>query len=144
MRGFLLSSIAGASLLVLSLTATAQDRDSDTFHHDREAYFQGEHWHGHLFERVKEDVEHVRATAWPQGGDEFRLDRTIHELDDLQSKFANHVYDDSDLQRVIDTLGRVASFNRMPPRERNIITDDVARLREYRDHHADWFNEHYR
>lgn len=144
MRGLFFSSIAGISLLAVSLTATAQDRDSDSFHHDREAYFQGEGWHGRLFERVKEDVEHVRATAWPQGGDEFRLDRTIHELDQLQGKFASHVYDDSDLQRVIDTLGRVASYNRMPPRERQMITDDVARLRQYRDHHADWFNEHYR
>lgn len=143
MKRILSASLAGASVLLLSLTAAAQDEDN-LFHHERDAYFHGEHWHAHLFQRVKQDVEHVRASAWPRGGDHYRLDRTIAELDELQSKFAHHVYDDSELQRVIDTLGRVASYNRMPPREREIIQDDVDRLREYREHHADWFLEHER
>jgi len=43
---------------------------------------------------------------------------------------------------VIDALGRVASYNRMNPRDRDILNDDVARLREYRDHHADWMRDH--
>ncbi len=93
---------------------------------------------------MKKDVEHVRSTAWPRGGDNFRLDKTIAELDELQGNFAKHVYDDRELERVINTLGRVASYNRMPPGEREIINDDVSRLREYREHHADWFLEHER
>ncbi len=145
MRGFLFS-IAGASLLIFSLTAATPDRnpgqDENSFHADRDAYFNGEHWHARLFERVKADVEHVRAAAWPRGGDNFRLDKTVAELDELQSQFAKKVYDDSELQRVIDTLGKVASFNRMPARERKIIDDDINRLRQYRDDHADWFREH--
>ena len=144
MRGILFTAVAVADLLLLSLTGMAQVHDSDSWHHDRDAYFQGEHWHGRLFERVKEDVEHVRATTWPGGGDKFRLDRTIRDLDNLQAKFAKRVYDDSALQRVVDTLGRVASYNRMAPRERKILDDDVAHLREYREHHADWFLEHER
>jgi hypothetical protein len=145
MRRFLFS-IAGASLLVFSLTAATTDngpgQDENSFHSDREAYFRGEHWHARLFERVKQDVEHVRKVAWPKGGDNFRLDKTIAQLDELQAKFANHMYDDSELQRVTYTLGKVASFNRMPARERRIIDDDVNRLRDYRDHHADWLREH--
>jgi hypothetical protein len=43
---------------------------------------------------------------------------------------------------VIDALGRVASYNRMTPRDRDILDDDVSRLREYRDHHADWLRDH--
>lgn len=144
MRGILFGAVAAAGLLVFALTGIAQVGDSDSWHHDREAYFQGEHWHGHLFERVKEDVEHVRAMTWPNGGDKFRLSRTIRDLDDLQAKFAKHIYDDSALQRVIDALGRAASFNRMSSRERNVLVNDVVRLREYREHHADWFLEHER
>ncbi|MGB6942842.1 MAG: hypothetical protein WBE37_10630 [Bryobacteraceae bacterium] len=144
MRSFLFS-IAGLSLLVFSLTAAAPDRnpsqDENSFHADRDAYFNGEHWHARLFERVKADVEHVRAAAWPRGGDDFRLDKTVAELDQLQSQYAKKVYDDSELQRVIDTLGKVASFNRMPARERKIIDDDINRLRQYRADHADWFRE---
>ena len=139
MRNVLLSSIAGAGLLIFSFTALAapQDRDSDAFHHDRDAYFQG-NWHMRLFNRVRDDLQHVQAMTWPGGGDEFRIDRTVDELNDLQSKLANRVYDETELDRVIDQLGRVASYNRMAPRERDILNDDIARLRDYRDHHADW------
>ena len=138
MRNILLSSIAGAGLLLFSFTALAAPQDSDTFHQDRDAYFQGQNWHMRLFDRVREDVQHVQETTFPGGGDQYRLERTIGQLNDLQTKLANRVYDENELDRVIDTLGRVASYNRMSPRDRDILTDDIARLRDYRDHHADW------
>jgi hypothetical protein len=140
MKSILLSSVAGAGLLLFSFTATAQDRprDDDSYHSDRDAYFHDQQWRGHLFERVKEDVEHVREVTWPGGGDTYRLDKTVGELNELQGKLASHVYDERQLDDVIETLGRVASFNRMAPRDRNILNDDISRLREYRDHHADW------
>jgi hypothetical protein len=136
----LLLSLAGAGLLAFSFngTALAQDRDSDAYHQDRDAYFHGDNWHMRMFDRVRADVQHVQETTWPGGGDQYRLDKTMDELNDLQSKMANRVYDETELDRVIDELGRVASYNRMAPRDRDILSDDVARLREYRDHHADW------
>ena len=91
-----------------------------------------------MFERVKDDVEHVREVTWPGGGDDYRLDKTVGELNELQGKLANHVYDERQLDDVIETLGRVASYNRMAPRDRDILNDDISRLREYREHHADW------
>jgi hypothetical protein len=30
-----------------------------------------------MFERVKDDVEHVREVTWPRRGDTYRLDRTM-------------------------------------------------------------------
>jgi hypothetical protein len=142
MKTVLLRSLAGAGLLVFSLTASAQDRDrdrdGDSYHGDRDARFHQEHWRGQMFQRVREDVEHVRAVTWPQGGDDYRLDRTMQELNELQGKLSNHVYDERELDEVIDALGRVASYNRMAPRDRDILNDDISRLREYREHHADW------
>jgi len=133
----LLFSLAGAGLILFSFAPTLAAQDE--YYHDRDAYFHGEHWHGRVFERVKQDVEHVRTATWPSGGgDEFRLDRTVHELDELQTKLANHDYDERELDDVIESLGRVASFNRMAPRDRDILNDDISRLREYREHHADW------
>ena len=141
MKSILLKSLAGAGLLAFSLAsvsvANAQDRDRD-FYGNRDAYFHGEHWHARMFQRVKEDVEHVRADTWPQGGDTYRLDRTVDELNQLQSNMASHVYDENDLNRVIGTLNRVVSDNRMSPSDRNILTDDVSRLQDFRAHHADW------
>jgi hypothetical protein len=140
MKSILLSSVAGAGLLVFSLTAAAQDRDRDpdSYHSDRDAYFHDQQWRGHLFERVKDDVEHVRSVTWPSGGDQYRLERTVDQLNMLQGKLASHVYDERDLDDVIGVLSRVVSDNRMAPRDRDILSDDLSRLRDYRDHHADW------
>jgi hypothetical protein len=141
MRNIVLKSLAGAGLLVFSLTTTtafAQDRDSDTFHSDRDARFHDEHWRGRLFDDVREDIQHVQSTTWPAGGDNYRLDRTVDQLNQLQAKLADHVYDERDLDSVIGTLSRVVSDNRMAPRDRDMLNDDLSRLRDYRDHHADW------
>ncbi len=54
-----------------SLTAQDRPRDDDSYHNDRDAYFHGENWHGRLFERVRDDVEHVQPVTWPGGGDQF-------------------------------------------------------------------------
>jgi hypothetical protein len=143
MKNILLKSMAGAGLLVFSLTSvTAQDRprdrDDDSYRSDREARFRAEHWRARLFETVREDVEHVRTVTWPGGGDDYRLDRTVSELNELQGKLANHVYDERELDEVISALSRVVSDNRMAPRDRDILNDDLSRLRDYREHHADW------
>jgi hypothetical protein len=141
MGKILLASIAGAGLCLFSFTAGAQDRlgQDQTYHSARDTYFHGEHWRPRVFERVKQDVEHVRSTTWPSGGgDQYRLDKTVHELSDLQDKLAKHNYDEAELTDVIASLGKVASFNKMPPLERDIMNDDVARLREFREHHGDW------
>jgi len=139
-KSILLHSLAGAGLLVFSLTATAQDRprDADSYHSDRDARFHDEHWRGHLFEDVRQDVEHVRAVTWPSGGDNYRLDDTVAALNQLQGKLADHVYDERDLNDVIGILSRVVSYNGMAPRDRDILNDDLNRLRDYREHHADW------
>jgi len=137
---FLFHSMASAGLLVFSFTAMAQDRprDEDSYHSDRDAYFHDQQWRGHVFERVKEDVMHVRSVTWPSGGDQYRLDRTVDQLNTLQGDLANRVYDERDLDDVIGVLSRVVSDNRMAPRDRDILSDDLSRLREYREHHADW------
>ena len=142
MKNILLRSLAGAGLLVFSLSASPQDRDrdrdSESYYRTRDTRFSDQRWRVRIFDDVREDVRHVQQVTWPGGGDEYRLNATEDQLDQLQSKLANHVYDESQLDQVIDALGRVASYNRMAPRDRDILSDDISRLREYREHHADW------
>jgi hypothetical protein len=78
------------------------------------------------------------ALAWPGGGDQYRLGKTIDKLNQLQGKLASHVYDERDLDDVIGVLARVVSDNRMAPPDRDILSDDLSRMRDYREHHADW------
>jgi hypothetical protein len=146
MKSILLRSLAGAGLLLFSLAASAQDRDRDrdrdrdfdSYHGDRDDRFRDEHWRAHLFERVREDVNHVRSVTWPGGGDQYRLGRTVEELNELQGKLENGVFDRHELDDVIGALARVVRDNRMAPRDRDILSDDLSRLREYREHHEGW------
>ena len=125
-----------ASLMMLAffgLNAAAQD-----WYHDRDLRFRGEEWRAHLFEHVRMDLDHVESVT---GGwrDRQRLDRTRHQLDDLQYKLHNRVYDEHELNEVIRDLGRVVTENRMGPRERDILNDDRRRMEDYRAHHDRWY-----
>ena len=63
-------------------------RDGDAYYREREAWFRGENWRGHFFERVRQDLEHAESMTFPVSRDEFRIARTKQELDELQGKLA--------------------------------------------------------
>jgi hypothetical protein len=119
----------------LSLTAAAQD-----WYHDRDGRFRNEEWRAHLFSHVRMDLDHVQNTTWPGGRDRYRIDRTKQELNELQGKLEHHRYDERELDDVIGSLGRVVADNRMSPRDREVLNDDVNRLRDYRAHHDRWMH----
>ncbi|HTR38988.1 MAG TPA: hypothetical protein VMH80_23945 [Bryobacteraceae bacterium] len=143
MKTIQLGTIAMAGLFALGLTmGLAQDRDhgredSDWYQH-RSAFYQEQHWRGHLFERVREDLDRVKSTTFPVSGDEFRIVRTEHELDELQNKMASSQYDQRELDDVIHAMQRVVDSNKLSPRERDMLSDDLHRMRDYREHHSDW------
>ena len=109
------------------------EHDDDRYWRDREQYYRGE-WRGNFFDRVREDIDHAERFSFPGGGDRYRLDRTRQELGDLQREWAEyHRVRDRDIQDVIEALGRVVRDNRLSPRDRDILNDDLNRLREFRD-----------
>jgi uncharacterized protein YfkK (UPF0435 family) len=110
-------------------------RDEDLYHRDRDDWYRGQNWRGQLFQRVREDLEHVQSATFPFGGDQFRLASTRHELDELQSKLAAGRYDERELDDVIRALQRVVQDNRMPARDRDVLADDLDRLRDFRARH---------
>jgi hypothetical protein len=145
MKLFLFRSLAGTGLLLFGLTAAIQAapqdrdryRDPDAWHEGRDTYFQGQSWRMHMFQRVREDLDHVQSLAFT-GGDQYRIARTKEELNELQNKLAEGRYDQPELDEVIGALQRVVADNRLTPRDRDILMDDLSRLREYREHHENW------
>src|ERR1700730_2973960 len=145
MKHILTRSIAGTGLLLFGLTAAAQSRpqdrdryrDPDAWHVGRDSYFRGDAWRMHVFQRVWEDLDHVQSLAFT-GGDEYRIARTKEELNQLQNKLAARQYDQPELDEVIAALQRVVADNRLTPRDRDILTDDLNRMRDYREHHESW------
>jgi hypothetical protein len=107
------------------------DRDDDRFYRERDDFYRGRDWRGQLFARVRRDLDYVSSFSF-RGDDRYRLDRTYRELDDLQRDWASGRWDRRSLDDVIDSLGRVLEDNRLAPRSRDILRDDLSRLRDLR------------
>jgi len=144
MKHILLRTLAGTGLLLFGLTAgMAQDRDrdrdrDDSWYRTRDSFYHEQQWKAHMFQRVREDLDRVQANTFPLSKDEFRIARTKQELGELQDKLASGRYDQPQLDDVIAGLQRVIDSNKLSPRDRDMLTDDLNRLRDYREHHENW------
>ena len=119
------------------------DRDRDADRRDdylaqRERFFQGEGWRRNLFQRVREDVEHVERATIPFTGDRARLVRTIGELNELQAKLSEGRYDERQLGEVMAALRAVVEENRLTGFDREALTDDLNRLRDFHERHDEY------
>jgi len=110
----------------------------DQYQEERERFFQGEAWRRSFFQRVREDVEHLEHSTIPFTGDRARLARTVMELNELQGKLAEGRYDERQLDDVMAALGSVVQNNRLSERDRDILNDDMRRMREFRERHDEW------
>jgi hypothetical protein len=123
-----------AAFLALAGAVAAQDPD---WYQQREDRYRAEHWKAHMFAEIRTDLDHVQSTAF-SGHDEHRIVRTKQDLDDLQSALAAGRYEEPKLDEVIGSLQRVVEDNRMSKRDRDMLNDDLERLHNYREHHAEW------
>jgi len=113
-------------------------RDDDAYHRDRDDYYRGDQWRARMFDRVRDDLNHVQISSFAGMRDEYRLDRVKQQLGDLQSQLADHRYNEAELTDVINRLQHVAADSHLNGRDRDILNDDVGRLQQFRDHHDAW------
>ncbi len=113
------------------------DRDGDAYHRDRDEYFRGD-WQRRIFNRVHEDLVHVQRESFQSGGDRYRLMRAFDELDDLQRKLDAGVYDQREVDDVIVTLRDVVMDNRLRPPDREMLANDLDRVRDFRNRHREF------
>jgi hypothetical protein len=130
----LASALIAASLL-FGTPVYSQDRDDEYHREHRDQNY----WAGHLFERIRADVDHIQSMTPFFSGEQFRLARTKQELGDLQTNAASGRFDDKDVDDVMNALQRVLAENRLSEHDRDMISDDMAKLREYREHHDRYF-----
>jgi hypothetical protein len=126
MKRLLLGTALAAGLVTFGIQGFSQERD--------EGY-----WRGRLFDRVRADIDAVQARTPVFSSSEFRLDRAKEELNQLQRDASNGNFIDRDLDDVIGTLQRVVADNRMPERDRAMLTDDLNHLRDFREHHERYY-----
>lgn len=141
MKQTLLGNIVSVGVLVMAFAAAPafaqRYSDNDSWHRERREFYQNQSWKMHMFDRVRQDLDHVQQFAFTSG-DNRRLNRTDQEIGDLQSKLASGGYDQPELDDVIASLQSVVADNRLTPEDRNMLTDDLSRLRDYRAHHDTW------
>src|SRR5438270_2223501 len=124
-RGDLMKAIRVALLstacLGLAVSGNAQQRYADR-----------------LFWQVRDDLNRAEAQGFPYGHDRKRLDHARHELNELQEKLDRGRFDRGELNDVIGALNNVVADNRMAPRERELLNEDLHRLYEFRERHQGW------
>jgi hypothetical protein len=116
----------------------AADRGDNDYLQERERFFQGKEWRQYLFQRVREDVEHVEHSTTPFTGDRARLSRTVGELNELQEKLRKGRYDERQLSDVMAALRAVIDENRLTGHDRDALTDDLNRLRDFHERHDEY------
>jgi hypothetical protein len=129
--------LMSTALVAFMGAAGAQERDHDWYHHDRDDRYRGDSWRSRLFWQVREDLDHVQSVTF-RGRDQYRIARVKQELNELQDKLAAGRYDERELDEVIGAMRRVVADNRLAPRDRDVLNDDLRRLAEYREHHEGW------
>lgn len=120
-------------IAALAMTAAAQD-----WYHQREERFRGQGWRSHVFLQVRTDLEHVWSARFAADRERQRLARTEGELSKLQADLDAGRFDNGILNDVIDSIRKSADDQRLAPRDRDVLRDDVMRLKDYQDHHNHW------
>lgn len=121
----------GVIMATLTIGAFAQD-----WYHDREERFRGDEWRSHVFMQVRTDLEHV----WSGHAAERERDRIVkteQELTKMQADLDRGRWDNGMLNDVIDSVRKSSNDERLAPRDRDVLADDLNRLKDFQDHHND-------
>jgi hypothetical protein len=126
--------------LILTASAGLMLAGQD-WYHDRDSRFHDEGWRAQVFSGVRDDLDHIYSAGAASDKERRRLDKTKEELTALQAKLDQGVFDNGTLNDVIDSMRKSANDNRLAPRDREVINDDVSRLHEYQKNHNHWLHK---
>ncbi len=125
--------IAGLLVAALALSALGQD-----WYREREERFRGEEWRSRIFVHVRTDLDHIWSAFRASNKERKRLERTKEELTKMQADLDQGRFDNGILNDVIDSLRKSSNDERLAPRDREVLADDLIRLKDYQDHHNHW------
>ncbi len=130
-----MKQIMTAVLILASLTSIALAQD---WYHDRDDRYRGDQWRPHVFSHVGQDLDHIRSARNASEKENRRLERTRQELAKMQADLDQGRFDNGLLNDVIDSLRKSANDERLSPRDRDVLSDDVNRLHDYQLNHKHW------
>lgn len=86
-----------------------------------------------LIDRVHADLNRSYSGWRFSRADRSRLNRAEKELRDFSRKWNRGRFDKDELDQAIESIQHVIDNNRMPPRDRDALLNDVAQLRGLRE-----------
>jgi hypothetical protein len=119
---------SGMIIAAFASSVAAQD-----WYHERGERYRGD-WRPHIFMHVRTDLEHVWSGR-SADRERARLQKTEDELAQMQTDLEHGRWDNGILNDVIDSIHKSADDDRLPPRDRAVLADDVNRLKEFQDQH---------
>ena len=142
MRRLLTKSMASGSLLLMALSAYAQDRgryrdDDQYYDRDDPGYRREEPYNrsgGSLIERVQSDLRYADSDAYSRR-ERKRIDNARKELWEFQRAWSAGRFKRHELDDTIAAIQKVVDHNALRDRARSIIWDDLQRLRAFRAEH---------
>lgn len=87
---------------------------------------------GEIFDRVRADLDRAESNSYTSGGDRRKFNKVREELGEFQGKWANGRYDRHELDDAIGALQHVVNSSRIDYRDRDVLQDDLYRLRDFR------------
>ncbi|HEX4134235.1 MAG TPA: hypothetical protein VHY84_06405 [Bryobacteraceae bacterium] len=93
-----------------------------------------------MFDKARMDLDRASAYPYASRSDRKRFDEARGKLFDFESRFDQGRYDKHQLNGAIDRIQHVVESNSLDPRERGSLSDDLRRMRDYREfrnHHGE-------
>jgi len=126
------------SIELLIVVAFAMSASAQDWYHDRDARYHGDQWRPQVFAQVRSDLDHIWSARGASEKENERLDRTKQELTKMQNDLDQGRFDNGLLNDVIDSLKKSANDQRLAPRDRAVLEDDLNRLHDYQQNHNHW------
>lgn len=89
-----------------------------------------------LFDRARMDLDRASGYPYASKGDRKRFDEARGKLYDFQIRFDQGRYDKHYLDAAIDRIQHVVESNSLDPGMRGALSDDLRKLKDYREFRA--------
>jgi hypothetical protein len=112
------------------------DYDDDDYYRSRDRYRNDRYgygrYNGSLIRQVMSDVDRAASGAYLDGHEAKHFNEAMQRLQEFQRRLARGNFDTGRLDKAIENIQHLAKADRVHPRDRNILSQDLSALREFR------------
>jgi hypothetical protein len=136
MNRIFLKPFVASTLLACTLAAVTAFGQYDRPYGDRDYARQDRG----LFDKARMDLDRASAYPYASRADRKRFDDARTKVFEFESRFDQGRYEKHYLDGAIDHIQHVVDSNSLDPRDRGALSDDLRRMRDYREfrnHHGE-------